>query len=111
MAVSVLTGIGAALSNPTIAGFLGQAGTMLGAVAGTKFGGVAKVYNNVQVYRGRIYVPSAKGMRMLGYTPREARKKFRTHRRSRRLTKRDQAIINAMAQNPAAALGLANMLT
>lgn len=62
-------------------------------------GGRAKQYNDVYIKGGRIYAGSADG-RMLGYTSSSAKKKFRTKRRRKRLTKRDMYILEVMKQTP-----------
>lgn len=55
-----------------------------------------KIYTKVYVRNGRIYSVTAKGERMLGYTPRGAKKKFRVKRRRKRLTKRDLYILQVI---------------
>ena len=104
------------LGNPMvqkgITGFLGGLGPALpGITGGASSAAGRKVYNNVQVKNGRLYYPGPDGrMRMIGYTPRQAKKKFKTRRRRKRLTKRDMYIINAMQANPQASGQLGVML-
>lgn len=69
-----------------------------------------RTYNNVFVQNGKIKVPSGSGYRTLGYTPNFAKKKYKTRRRRKRLTKRDMAILAAIQQNPNASAALTMML-
>jgi len=56
-----------------------------------------KEYDNVYVEGGRVWAPYADGTRrMLGYTPTAAKKKFKTKRRRKRLTKRDMYILSVV---------------
>lgn len=64
-------------------------------------GGRAKQYGDVYIKGGKIYAGSA-GDRMLGYTSAAAKKKFRTKRRRKRLTKRDMYILEVLKANPQA---------
>ena len=68
-----------------------------------------KVYS-VSLKRGAIqYLAPSGVVRTLGYTPATAKKKYKTRRRRPRLTKRDQAILMAISQNPQAAPALVMM--
>jgi hypothetical protein len=56
-----------------------------------------KEYDNVYVEGGRVWAPYRDGTRrMLGYTPTAAKKKFKTKRRRKRLTKRDMYILSVV---------------
>jgi hypothetical protein len=56
-----------------------------------------KEYDNVYVQNGRVWAPYADGTRrMLGYTPTMAKKRFKTKRRRKRLTKRDMYILSVI---------------
>lgn len=56
-----------------------------------------KEYDNVYVQNGRIWAPYRDGTRrMLGYTPNAAKKKYKTKRRRKRLTKRDMYILSVI---------------
>lgn len=69
----------------------------------------SKVYS-VSLKRGAIQYQAPSGViRTLGYTPATAKKKYKTRRRRPRLTKRDQAILMAISQNPQAAPALVMM--
>ena len=71
--------------------------------------GRAKVYS-VTLKKGSIqYLAPSGVVRTLGYTPATAKKKYKTRRRRPRLTKRDQAILMAISQNPQAAPALVMM--
>ena len=71
--------------------------------------GVKKTYS-VQLKKGAIqYVAPSGVVRTLGYTPATAKKKYKTRRRRPRLTRRDQAILMAISQNPTAAPALVMM--
>lgn len=59
-------------------------------------------YNNVWIEDGKVKVIRNGKLRVLGYTPREAKKRFKTKRRRKRLTKRDMYIIEALKENPKA---------
>ena len=70
----------------------------------------AKTYA-VSLDRGAIkYTTPSGNIRTLGYTPAKAKKMYKTKRRRKRLTKRDQVIIAAMQANPQAAPALSVML-
>lgn len=60
------------------------------------------VYNGVWIENGRVKVMRKGELRTLGYTPRFAKKKFRTKRRRKRLTKRDMYILEVLKQSPQA---------
>lgn len=60
------------------------------------------LYDNVWIENGKVKVIRKGETRTLGYTPRFAKKKFRTKRRRKRLTKRDMYILEVMKQNPQA---------
>lgn len=56
-------------------------------------------YDNVYIQNGRVWAPYADGTRrMLGYTPTEAKKKYKTKRRRKRLTKRDMYILSVIKE-------------
>jgi hypothetical protein len=63
-------------------------------VGGEKVGRV--FYDDVWVEDGKIKVIRKGNLRVLGYTPQEAKKRFKTRRRRKRLTKRDIYIIEAL---------------
>jgi len=77
---------------------------------GVKVGSERKgrtLYDNVWIEDGKVKTKRKGTVRVLGYTPQEAKKRFRTKRRRKRLTKRDMYIISAMEKNPnASALAL-----
>ena len=59
-------------------------------------------YNNVWIENGKVKTMRKGELRTLGYTPRFAKKKFRTRRRRKRLTKRDMYILEVLKTNPQA---------
>lgn len=59
-------------------------------------------YDDVWVEDGKIKVIRRGNLRILGYTPQHAKKKFRTKRRRKRLTKRDMYILEVLKENPQA---------
>lgn len=63
-------------------------------VGGEKKGRV--FYDDVWVEDGKVKVIRNGNLRVLGYTPQEAKKRFKTKRRRKRLTKRDIYIIEAL---------------
>lgn len=60
------------------------------------------LYDNVWIENGKVKVMRKGELRTLGYTPRFAKKKFRTKRRRKRLTKRDMYILEVLKANPQA---------
>lgn len=88
-------------------------GMPLSATGSLAVGGVArprKTYQ-VQLYSGAIRYQAASGRIItLGYTAATAKKRYRTKRRRKRLSKRDMAILAAIQQNPAAAPSLSLMM-
>lgn len=54
------------------------------------------LYDNVWIEDGKVKVVRKGTLRVLGYTPQEAKKRFKTRRRRKRLTKRDIYIIEAL---------------
>jgi len=60
------------------------------------------LYDNVWIENGKIKCIRKGEPRTLGYTPRFAKKKYRTKRRRKRLTKRDMYILEVLKQNPEA---------
>lgn len=58
------------------------------------------VYSGVWIENGKVKVVRNGETRTLGYTPRFAKKKFRTKRRRKRLTKRDMYILEVMKSTP-----------
>lgn len=73
-------------------GFLGFGKTPTGRVK----------YDGVWIENGKIKCIRKGEPRTLGYTPRFAKKKYRTKRRRKRLTKRDMYILEVLKQNPEA---------
>lgn len=73
-------------------GFLGIGKTPTGRV----------MYDNVWIENGKVKTIRKGETRTLGYTPRFAKKKYRTKRRRKRLTKRDMYILEVLKQNPEA---------
>ena len=59
-------------------------------------------YDNVWVEDGKVKTIRKGEPRTLGYTPRFAKKKYRTKRRRKRLTKRDMYILEVMKSSPSA---------
>ena len=59
-------------------------------------------YDNVWVEDGKVKTIRKGEPRTLGYTPAFAKKKYRTRRRRKRLTKRDMYILEVMKQSPSA---------
>ena len=59
-------------------------------------------YDNVWVEDGKVKTIRKGEPRTLGYTPGFAKKKYRTRRRRKRLTKRDMYILEVMKQSPSA---------
>jgi len=72
---------------------------------GVKVGGEKKgrvLYDNVWIENGKVKTIRKGEPRTLGYTPRFAKKKYRTRRRRKRLTKRDMYILEVLKTNPQA---------
>jgi len=59
-------------------------------------------YDNVWIENGKVKTIRKGEQRTLGYTPRFAKKKYRTRRRRKRLTKRDMYILEVLKTNPQA---------
>lgn len=59
-------------------------------------------YDNVWIEDGKVKTIRKGEPRTLGYTPRFAKKKYRTKRRRKRLTKRDMYILEVLKTNPQA---------
>jgi len=60
------------------------------------------LYDNVWIENGKVKCIRKGEPRTLGYTPRFAKKKYRTKRRRKRLTKRDMYILEVLKANPQA---------
>lgn len=60
------------------------------------------LYDNVWIENGKVKTMRKGELRTLGYTPRFAKKKYRTRRRRKRLTKRDMYILEVLKANPEA---------
>lgn len=59
-------------------------------------------YDKVWIENGKVKTVRKGESRTLGYTPRFAKKKYRTRRRRKRLTKRDMYILEVLKANPEA---------
>lgn len=59
-------------------------------------------YDNVWIEDGKVKTIRKGEPRTLGYTPRFAKKKYKTRRRRKRLTKRDMYILEVLKTNPQA---------
>lgn len=59
-------------------------------------------YDNVWIENGKVKTIRKGEPRTLGYTPVFAKKKYRTKRRRKRLTKRDMYILEVLKTNPQA---------
>lgn len=59
-------------------------------------------YDNVWIENGKVKTIRKGEQRTLGYTPRFAKKKYKTRRRRKRLTKRDMYILEVLKTNPQA---------
>ena len=59
-------------------------------------------YDNVWIENGKVKCIRKGEPRTLGYTPRFAKKKYKTRRRRKRLTKRDMYILEVLKTNPQA---------
>lgn len=59
-------------------------------------------YDNVWIENGKVKTVRKGEPRTLGYTPRFAKKKYKTRRRRKRLTKRDMYILEVLKTNPQA---------
>ncbi|GAH98108.1 unnamed protein product, partial [marine sediment metagenome] len=59
-------------------------------------------YDNVWIENGKVKCVRKGEQRTLGYTPRFAKKKYKTRRRRKRLTKRDMYILEVLKANPEA---------
>jgi len=80
---------------------------MIGLELGGSTAGGLKMYNGVWVENGKVkYTYPGGKVRVLGYTPQYAKKKYRTHRRSKRLTKRDMYFGEIARTNPTTAMGI-----
>lgn len=60
------------------------------------------LYDNVWIENGKVKCVRKGETRTLGYTPRFAKKKYKTKRRRKRLTKRDMYILEVLKANPQA---------